>query len=124
MLKMLWSTLGVKGSLFALLGLGLTVGGVYGWGYFSGYQSYKDKAQSLREAILQKQREEDHETHRREIKLALTKQRADYERQAKIRAIKRPDGSCELSDDSLRWIDDILGAATTDLGGTAPPPTE
>lgn len=109
--------------LFAAGGLVAIVGGVYGVGRLHGYQSYKEKAQSLREAALLHQREEDRKKFDREITLAINKERAKNELANRIRGVLPADTLCELPPDGVRWIDDVLGAATANIpGADATPP--
>jgi hypothetical protein len=122
MMKALWGILGAKGFLVVLAGLTAIVGGVYGKGYFDGYQKYKQKAESVREAALLDQRALDQENHEREMALALNKQRAKYEQQNRIRQVRRPDADCSLPPDCLRWAEDVLDAATADFSGADPTP--
>ena len=114
----LTSLIGARWFPFAAIGLMASVGIVFGWGYMKGYGSAEETyfvemnralANQMKDLLTQKELE---------IKLVLRAEQRKHNVSKKIAAVPKPANSCDMSDECLRWYDDILRASSSDRPGT------
>lgn len=106
--------IGARWFPYVLIGLGIFVTSVFGYGYLKGYnkaetvyleQMNEALARQMKQLLAQKERE---------IKLALRSAQRKNDVAKEIANVPQPAVSCDLPPACLRWFDDVLRASAPD----------
>lgn len=104
-----------------LVGVTATLGGVFVYGYMTGYDRAEDLYQRRMNESLAAQYERLLAMKENEERLAIEVLEERYGVQQRVNEVPQPAAdSCTLSDECMQWYDDILRASTTDIESANP----
>lgn len=109
------AVIGARWFPYVLIGMGVLVTAVYGWGYLKGYNKAETVYLAEMNEALTRQMKTLLARKERELQIALETERERNAVTRRVQEVARPAGnSCELAPECVRWFDDVLRSARPD----------